>query len=249
VVPRVPRGGRHPAHGGRLHGRRARRRVGRRLGGGHRRPRPRGCRGVGRAEARSGAVAHRGLAAVRVWRPPGRRRRDLPGWKCVRLVGARGVASPSCPLASGCGPPEGYPSFGPRRPRRPCDRSRARRGGTAVWSCAPEPVVGLRRLREPHRDRKVDGRGATPLAPTSLTHFPMLDPSTRLPGGSSQRSKRMPPATPETKTRASSTSLTASPRSSRRGRTRGRNRQGVPGAGVDRTRAPSCSQGSAAAGG
>ena len=36
-------------------------------------------------------------------------------------------------------------------------------------SCAPHPVEGLRRLGEPHRDRKVVGRGAIPLAPTIKT--------------------------------------------------------------------------------
>ena len=52
------------------------------------------------------------------------------------------------------------------RPLRPHVRWRARRGGKCGASRAPEPLAGLGRLGQAHRDGKVGGRGAIPLAPT-----------------------------------------------------------------------------------
>ena len=52
----------------------------------------------------------------------------------------------------------------------PTSRSVARSADRAIReSCASEPVEGLRRLGETHRDRKVAGRAAIPLAPTNST--------------------------------------------------------------------------------
>ncbi len=63
-----------------------------------------------------------------------------------------------------------------------------------------------------------------------------------------QRSSAPPMTTPARKVRARSISLTEPTWDRRRGRTRGRNRQGSPGAGVDQTSAPSCPQASAGGG-
>ena len=90
-----------------------------------------------------------------------------PPWTARSPDGASRSSAPS----RACGrPPSPTRLRGPRRPRRPRGRWRARRGGTAVASCAPEPVAGLGRLGEPHRDGNVGGRGAIPLAPTRTTH-------------------------------------------------------------------------------
>jgi hypothetical protein len=64
-----------------------------------------------------------------------------------------------------------------QRPRRrPRGRWRARRGGTAVASCAAGQLEGRRRLPRfgvdhQEAERSLSYGGATPLAPTSLTHF------------------------------------------------------------------------------
>ena len=60
---------------------------------------------------------------------------------------------------------------GPLRLPRPHGPSRARRPDEIASSRAVGQLERLRRLRETHRDRKVVGGGAIPLAPTSLTHF------------------------------------------------------------------------------
>ena len=79
-----------------------------------------------------------------------------------------GGASPSSATGRAGGrPPSPIRRRGPPRPPRPHGPWRARRGGMGVWSCALEPVAGFWRLGEAHRDRKVVGGGAIPLAPTS----------------------------------------------------------------------------------
>jgi len=96
-----------------------------------------------------------------------------PPWTARSPDGALRSSAPS----RACGrPPSPTRLRGPRRPRRPRGRWRARRVGTAVASCAPEPAAGLGRLGEPHRDRKVGGRGANPLAPTRSQDTPKAGP-------------------------------------------------------------------------
>ena len=80
---------------------------------------------------------------------------------------SQGDASPSTATGPGDAPPPS-PTRTPGLPpqRRPRGRWRVRRRGGAVASCAPQPVERHRRLGEAHRDRKVVGGGAIPLAPT-----------------------------------------------------------------------------------
>jgi len=63
--------------------------------------------------------------------------------------------------------PLSEPATRPRRLPRPHGPWRDRRGGTTVASCAAHQVARLWRLGEAHRDRKVVGGGAIPLAPTT----------------------------------------------------------------------------------
>jgi hypothetical protein len=77
-----------------------------------------------------------------------------------------GGASRWSATGRGCGrPPSPTRQRGPPRPPRPHGRRRVRRGGgTIVASCAPDQLVWRRRLGGAHRDRKVVGGGAIPLA-------------------------------------------------------------------------------------
>ena len=125
----------------------------------------------------------------------GARSSSRPPW----IARSPDCASPSSGTARGGGrlPSRTRPPAR-EQPPRPHDRWCVRlRVGTAVASCAPQPVEGLRRLGEPHRDRKVRGRGAMPLAPTKPTSSPsrrseracvMADPSSiRTPPGRTRR--------------------------------------------------------------
>ncbi len=83
-----------------------------------------------------------------------------------------GGASRSSATGPGGGRPPS-PNLLRRQQRPPRARGpwRARLVGTAGASCAPDQLARLWRLGEPHRDRKVVGGGAIPLAPTELTFF------------------------------------------------------------------------------
>ena len=122
-------------------------------------------------------------AATLAFRPPGREAGLGPRAPAAATPGSTPVAPSSSPrpstshLPGGASPSSattragGRPPFqtqlrGRRRPRRPPGRWRDRRSDGPGASRAPQPVERLRRLGEPHRDRKVDGRGAVPLAPT-----------------------------------------------------------------------------------
>jgi hypothetical protein len=100
--------------------------------------------------------------------PPGSTRAGPSSSPRPLTAHSPGGASRSSATGQGDGrPPSPIRRPAPRQPPRPHDQWHVRRRSeSAGASCAPQPFARRRRLGEPHRDRKVGGRGAMPLAPT-----------------------------------------------------------------------------------